>query len=147
MTERRSDTLGARPDDQGHRRDQTETQSPGRQHCVEQPPVEKADNGALDHQTDEADYNRRQRHPDPQVKAMGRAQHHGVGAEHDELALGEVDDPHHAVDDRQPQREQHKAGDGEDNSDEGDDQVFHGWVKARRVGYGSSASRENISSL
>ena len=35
-----------------------------------------------------------------------------IGAAHDELAMGEVDDAHHAEDDRQPARGQHQEGEG-----------------------------------
>ena len=35
-----------------------------------------------------------------------------IGAAHDELAMGEVDDAHHAEDDRQPARRQDKEREG-----------------------------------
>ena len=41
----------------------------------------------------------------------------GVAAEHQELAMREVDDLHHAEDDRQPHADQREAGDGVENLD------------------------------
>ena len=46
----------------------------------------------------------------PDVDAVAGGDDRGIAAEHQEFAMGEIDDPHHAEDDRQPDADQRQAG-------------------------------------
>ena len=69
------------------------------------PIVEQAQHKALDDPADRGDHNEdRNETPQQSEPEIGLEQPGRVGAEHDELAMGEIDDAHRPVDDRQPQR-------------------------------------------
>ena len=74
--------------------------------------VEHTDDQALGDDADDADHDRRyQQHRDPDVDAVVGGHDGGVAAEHEELAVGQVDHAHHAEDDREPDADEHEAGD------------------------------------
>ncbi len=95
---------------------QHEGHAVGRQQRVERPPIEVADHRHLQKNAqgrgDEKGDRQRQHKPDAQLDAaqVGRqdllAEVGGVGADHDELAVGHVDDVHQAKRKRQPQGDQ-----------------------------------------
>ena len=52
-------------------------------------------------------------HGEPEIDAeIDRRSDGGIAAQHQELAMREVDHPHHAEDHREPEADQHEAGDG-----------------------------------
>jgi argininosuccinate synthase len=53
-------------------------------------------------------------------------QDHGIAAQHQKFAMGEVDHPHHAVNDRQPDADQRQAGDRIRDLNDEDRRVVHG---------------------
>ena len=67
---------------------------------------------ALDDDADDADHDRRDhQHRQPDVDAVAGGDDRRIAAEHQELAMREIDDAHHAEDDRQPDADQRQAGD------------------------------------
>ena len=92
--------------------DQEQAQTPCRQHGVDHAAVEKANDRSFD---DDADKRRPRPAPTTSIAIQmlmpaGRDDR-GIAAEHQELAMREIDDPHHAEDDRQPDADQRQAGD------------------------------------
>ena len=57
---------------------------------------------------DDADGEGRRDHAGPDRQAAAVQQVHRVGPEQDELAMGEVEDAHHAGDDAEPEHDQHE---------------------------------------
>ena len=111
--ERRRDADRGIAEDRSRQPDQKQAQAPGRQHGVDHAAVEKADDGALDDHADDADHDRRHhQHRQPDADAVVGRDDRGIAAEHQKLAMGEIDDTHHAEDDRQPDADQRQAGDG-----------------------------------
>ncbi len=81
---------------------------------------------ALDDHADRADDERRDdQHGDPDIDAVLVGLDRGIAAEHQELAMREVDDLHHAEDDRQPHADQREAGDGVKNLDRQERREIH----------------------
>ena len=75
---------------------------------------------------DDADDDRRHhQHRDPDADAVAGGDDRGIAAEHQELAMGEIDDPHHAEDDRQPDADQRQAGDGVKHLDRQESNEIH----------------------
>ena len=69
---------------------------------------------------EQADEDQSQHHREEErIVALGVDEHDAVGAEHEELAVGEVDHPHHAEDQHQPDRDQRHEGGGVDGVDAG----------------------------
>ena len=124
----------AEQDQRALRGDQAD--APGGDDRVERAAVEVADDEALEQDADEAreqraaDDRQRQRRPE-----LGDGHRH-VGAGHDELAMGEIDDAHHAEDDRKPARAEHQKGACvAELVEEADDGVEHGATcRAQRTG-------------
>ena len=103
---------GGGAEDRGHEPNEEEAQAPGREQGVDHPAVEPADEEPLDDHPDDPHHEGREhQHRDPEVDPGVRGHHHRVAAEHQELAVGEVDDPHHPEDDRQPEADERQVGD------------------------------------
>ena len=71
------------------------------------------------------DERRDDQHRDPDAEAELRRHDGRVAAEHQELAVGEIDDPHHAEDDRQPEADQREAGDRVEDLDRQERDEIH----------------------
>ena len=113
---RRNGGGGGGAEDRGHEPDEEQAQAPGREQGVDHPPVEPADEEPLDHHPDDPHHEGREHeHRDPEVDPGVRRHHHRVAAQHQELAVGEVDDPHHPEDDRQPEADERQVGDPVEN--------------------------------
>ena len=85
-----------------------------------------ADDDALDHQPEHADDERREhQHREPDVEPGAVAEDRGVAADHHELAVREVDDPHHPEHHRQPRADQREEGDHVEDLEEDDGGVVH----------------------
>ncbi len=109
------------PNDGAHRLDQDQADAPGREQRLQRPPVEEADDAALERHADQRSRGRRRPAPPPpgtsrtapgSVAAEQVLDHVGrVGADHDQLAVRHVDDAHQPVGDGEPQRseQQHAA--------------------------------------
>ena len=71
--------------------------------------VQRTDGEALDEHADDAHDERRDDERDPEAGLAERVDdgEREVRAEREQLAVREVDDIHHAEDDRQPRRQQH----------------------------------------
>ena len=116
--ERRRKADGGVAEDGGRQPDEKQAQAPGREHRVDHAAVEPADDRALDDDADGADDDRRNdQHRDPDAEAQTIGLDGGITAKHQKLAMREVDDLHHAEDDRQPHADQREAGDGVENLD------------------------------
>src|SRR6185312_1775815 len=101
--------------------DEQQAQAPGREHGVDDAAVKETHDESLDDEPDDADHDRRHhQHGEVDVDAGFGAGNRRVAAEHDELAMGEVDDAHHAEDDRQPGADQHEEGDHVDDLEKDD---------------------------
>ena len=61
----------------------------------------------FEHQADQRQHDRRCHDAGPGGKPAALEQIDRVGAEQDELAVGEIEDAHHAGDDSQPEHDQH----------------------------------------
>src|SRR5206468_8932111 len=74
--------------------------------------IEHANDQSLgDHADDADDERRHQQHGHPDVDAMIGGHDGGVAAQHEELAVGQVDDAHHPEDDGEPDADEHESGD------------------------------------
>ena len=70
--------------------------------------VFQVDDDALDDHADEAGEQSPAGDGEGERRAELRDRHRHVGARHDELAMREIDDPHHPEDDREPTRAQNQ---------------------------------------
>ena len=115
-----ADLLVGRAEHGAHRLLQHQRQAPGRQQGFQRAAIEKADDAALDHDTDRAGDDEGQRHRHDQriveqrgeVAANGFLHHEGdIGPDHDHLAMGHVDDAHHPEGDGKANggQQQHRA--------------------------------------
>ncbi len=112
--ERRGNADRGVAEDAGDQADQEQAQPPGGEHRVDHAAVEEADQRALDQHADRAhDQRGDHQHGDPDVDPLLRREDRGIAAEHQEFAMREVDDPHHAEDDGEPDADQGEARDGE----------------------------------
>ena len=94
--------------------------------------VETADHQPFQHQADQRQHHGRRHDAGPGGQPAALEQIDGVGAEQDELAVGEIEDAHHAGDDSQPEHDQHHHRD-EGQHVEGElDGCFHLLVTLRR---------------
>ena len=110
--ERRRDAAGGVAEYHRHGADHRQAQPPRCQHGVDHPAVEETNNGAFDEETERTDDQRRKhQRGKPQIDPGIDRGDHGVAAEHDEFAMGEIDHPHHAENHRQPDRDEDQAGD------------------------------------
>ena len=99
-----------------HRLLQDQADAPGREQGFERPPIEKADDGALQHDADSRRRREKQREAPPPNRRRATApagrcetllhDEGRIGAEHDHLAMRHVDDAHHAEGDGKPDRRQ-----------------------------------------
>ena len=138
--------LGA--EDRAHGLHQDQADAPGGQQRLQRAAVEPADDAALEHHRRPAPETRKQPVSPAtryQSKAPGQVApeqvlHHvgGVGADHDQLAVGHVDDAHQAVGDGEPQR-----GEQQDRSqaDAGEERRPRFGARQARLRCPSSASR------
>ena len=91
-----------------------------------------ADDDALDDQADRAhDQRREHEHGEPDVDAGAVGEDRDVAADHHELAVGEVDDPHHPEHDRQPRAREREEGDHVQDLEEDDGRVVQGQLRSR----------------
>ena len=99
---------------------QDQRQTPRRQQRFQRPAVEKADDAALDQDTDPAGNDEGQRHGNqqriveqPGITGADDFLHHerDIGPDHDHLAVGHVDHPHHPEGDGETDggEQQHRA--------------------------------------
>ena len=108
---RRRDVLHAHPEAHRRRRLKYQQQSDGddqpRQGVVSHGPEQRP----LHHDSEPADEDQPEHHGEEVgVRLVRICEHHAVGAEHEQLAVGEVDHPHHAEDQHEPDRDQrHEA--------------------------------------
>ena len=124
--ERRRKTDRRIAENRGGEADQEQAQTPGRQHRVDHPTVEEADNDPLDHDPDQPDHHgRHDQHGDPDVHAMARRHDRGIAAEHEKFAMREIDHPHHAENDREPDADQAQAGDRVEDLDRQERSEIH----------------------
>jgi hypothetical protein len=80
----------------------------------------------FDDQSDDADHNGRDhQHGEVDIDAGLGGGDGGVAAEHDELAMREVDHPHHAEHDRQSRADQREKGDHVENFENDNRRVVH----------------------
>jgi hypothetical protein len=122
------------------RPDHQQAQAPGREHRVDHPAVQMADHDALDDQADDADDERREhQHREPDVEPGPVAEDRRVAADHHELAVREVDDPHHPEHHREPGAGQREERDHVEDLEEDDGGVVHScrvqlaqWVNPRK---------------
>ena len=108
-----------RAEDEAHRLDEPEADAPGREQRLERPPVEEANDGTLEQHAHEQRHEERHGDGGEQVPAEGARQvrlEEGlrgigrVGAQHEHLAVGHVDDAQQAERHGQPEgREQQDA--------------------------------------
>ena len=61
-----------------------------------------------------------EQHGGPQGDAVIVGDDGAVAAQHQELAVRQVDHPHHAEDHGEPEADQHEAGDGRENLEQED---------------------------
>jgi hypothetical protein len=106
--ERRADARCAGPQQQERALGHDEADAPSRNERVDRPMVEAAHDRTLEEDAEEAgdrgagQHGKRQRRPGV-IGICGDIAAHG-----DELAMGHVDDPHHAEDDREPRGGEHQ---------------------------------------
>ncbi len=80
---------------------QQDRQAEGGQQRDEQVAVDHAEHHQpVERPADEEQHDRRDHHPEQRMDAVPEQDHGDIAAEHDELALGDVDDVHHAPDQR-----------------------------------------------
>ena len=92
--------------------DKEKAEPPGRQHCVDQPPVEVTYDQPFDNEPDEADDDGRyDDHGDKDIGTRMNGRDGHVSAQHHEFTMGKVDDLHHAEDNRKPGADQHQRRD------------------------------------
>ena len=101
------DTEERQPQFEPHRLLDQDCDAPGGQQRVEQAAIQPANDDALDREPDQRrdDEGQRDGHEDVRPEIDAR-EHRDVGADHDHLAMGHVDDAHRAVGDGQTQRHQ-----------------------------------------
>ncbi len=125
----------------GDRRDdahQQQRQAPGGQHGVDHAAVEPADHQPLQHHTDQPHRHRRDdEHRQPEVEAQPVGGDGGVGAQHHEFAMRQVDHLHHAEDDGQAGRNDDQAGHRVQHLDQDNSSKVH----ENTPGRNSSSSR------
>src|SRR6185312_5330 len=113
-------------EDERDQADEQQAQAPGGEHGVDDAAVEEAHDEPLDDKPDDADHDRRHhQHGDIDVDAGLGAGDGRIAAEHDELAMGEIDHAHHAEDDRQPGADEREEGDHVDDLEKDDRGVIH----------------------
>ncbi|MPL89757.1 hypothetical protein SDC9_35799 [bioreactor metagenome] len=124
--ERRRDPLHGIAEDHRDAAHHQHRQPPGGQQAVEDAPVEPLDHQPLD---DDAEHPHHDGSEDqdghPLVDAGIGRDDDGIAAQHQELAMGEVDDAHHAEDDRKARGQQHEPGDGPDHLERDNECVVH----------------------
>jgi hypothetical protein len=98
---RQREEIGAEPPE--HRVAQQQRQPEGAENLRQHRPLhDGADQAEIDHDAERREHNRRQRRADQRAGAEQREHHErDIHPEHDEIAMGEIDDVHHAPDQRQ----------------------------------------------
>src|SRR5262249_30790497 len=92
---------------------------------VQGPAIEEADDRTLEHHPDDADDDGCEQDSHPHGEAVRGGDENRIGAEHQKLALGQVQDAHHPEDDGKAQGEKHQSGDGEEDADDSDRYLIH----------------------
>ncbi len=87
------------PDDQ--------TDGVGTQHGDDRRSIEAADDQTFQHHADQRQHQGRRQDAGPAGQAAAFEKVDGVGAQQHELAVGEIEDAHHAGDDPEAQHDQH----------------------------------------
>ena len=62
---------------------------------------------------------------DPEVQPLPMGDQRGITSQHQELAMGEVDHPHHAEDDRKAQADEHEIRDRDRQLQADDESIIH----------------------
>ncbi len=104
--DRRGDAARGRAERQHDQLLQRDRQAPGGEDRVQSAPIDVAHQQDLDGEAGGADDDRRGNDGEPERRAGAGDGDRRVGAEHKQLAMGHVDDPHHAEHDNQPERHQ-----------------------------------------
>ena len=118
VAERGGHALGLRPENRGDAAHQQQAQPPGGEQRVDDAAVEPLDDESLDDDAEEPDGERRQDEREPEIDPGMAAERAEVGAEHEELALRQVDHPHHPEDDREPEADQDEDREGKADLEE-----------------------------
>ena len=101
-----------RAEEDQHALGRDQADAPGGDDRVDRPVVEPPDDQPLERHADEPGGERARGDGERQRQAGARGEDGGVGAAHDELAMREVDDAHHAEDHREPGRRDHQEREG-----------------------------------
>ncbi len=83
-------------------------QPPGCQNGIQRAVIYMADQGCLDQQAEKGNDQRREYDADKERQAHILRQHHDIGANHEQLAMGHIDHAHHAENNHQAERYQHQ---------------------------------------
>jgi hypothetical protein len=95
------DGMGSRPKGDDDCLFDGDGQAPGGKDGVQEAMIDVADHQFLQHQAYEADHEGGKQQPQPEMAAQVLDQHHRVGAQQEQLAVGHVDDVHQPEDDDQ----------------------------------------------
>jgi hypothetical protein len=87
--------------------------------------VESSDDQALENEAAGGDADRRGQHPRPHWQSEMVDEIGDVGAEQHELAMGEVEDAHHAGDDAEAQHDEDDDGPEAQDFENGVERAFH----------------------
>ena len=94
---------------------------------------------------DHADHDRRDhQHREPDVDAAAGRDDRRIAAEHQELAMREIDDAHHAEDDRQPDADQRQAGDRVEDLDRQESNEIHVHLSQARCGADAPSDLDHV---
>ncbi len=130
QAERADEGIGHRmvqaADEPAHALADDEADGVGAEHGDDRLRVEEPDDAALEGEPDERDRERRDHHARPDRIAVAVGEVDGVGAQQEELSVGEIEDAHHARDHAEAGDHQHHDG-AEAREVEADaDDVLHG---------------------